>query len=62
MKNKGFLIATIIELIICLSAIILFIILLINGENVSKWIPALILAIFLVVQAIIEIIKYNKKG
>lgn len=43
-------------------AIIAFIILLVTGEEISKWVITLILAIVLVIMGIIGIINYKKCG
>lgn len=60
MKSKFSLISSIVELIFGILAIIAFIILLIVGEDMSKWIITLILAIALVIMGIMGIINYKK--
>lgn len=59
MKNKWFLISSIVQVIIGLLGIASFIILLINHENITKWIVTLILAIVLLITEIVEIIIYK---
>lgn len=59
MKNKWFLISSIVQVIIGLLGIASFIILLINYKNITKWIVALILAIVLLITGIVGIINYK---
>ena len=59
MKNKWKLIASIIQLVIGALAVLSFIILGLNGENMIRWIVTLILAIAYVVLGIIGIIDYK---
>jgi uncharacterized membrane protein HdeD (DUF308 family) len=61
MKNKVSLIASIIEIILGILAILSFIILAVNGENMTSWIITLLLAICLVVGGIIGTISYKLK-
>lgn len=53
------LISSIVQVIIGLLGIASFIILLINHENITKWIVTLILAIVLLITEIVEIIIYK---
>ena len=59
MKNKWKLIASIIQLVIGALAVLSFIILGLNGENMIRWIVTLILDIAYVVLGIIGIIDYK---
>lgn len=59
MKNKWFLISSIVQVIIGLLGIASFIILLINYKNITKWIVTLILAIVLLITGIVGIINYK---
>lgn len=59
MKSKLSLISSIVELVFGILAIVGFIILLINGENISKWMITLLLAVAFVIIGIIGIIDYK---
>ena len=59
MKNKLSLISSIVELVFGTLAIVAFIILLINGEDISKWLITLLLAVVFVIIGIIGIIEYK---
>ena len=59
MKSKLSLISSIFQLVIGISAIAAFIILGVSGENMTKWIVTLLLAIGYVVLGIIGIIDYK---
>lgn len=61
MKSKLSLISSIVELLFGILAIIAFIILLINGEDISRWIITLLLAVAFVIIGIIGIIDYKSK-
>ena len=61
MKSKLSLISSIIQLIFGILAIVAFIILLINGEDIFKWIITLLLAVAFVIIGIIGIIDYKRK-
>ena len=60
MKSKLSLISSIIQLVFGILAIVVFIILLINEENISKWIITLLLAVTFVIIGIIGIIDYKR--
>ena len=60
-KSIWFLIASIVQLIIGILAVASFLILAINGKEVKKWVPALLLAIALIVIAIFNIAEYRTK-
>lgn len=60
-KSVWFLIASIVQLVIGILAVVSFLILAIGGEAVIKWIPALLLAIALIVIAIFNIAEYRSK-
>ena len=59
MKSKWNLISSIIQLLVGILAIIVFIIIAVSGENMTRWIVTLILAIAFVVLGIIGIIDYK---
>lgn len=61
MKSKWDLISSIVQLFFGILAIIAFIILTVNKENMTKWIITLLLAIALVIDGIIGIINYVKQ-
>lgn len=61
MKSKLSLISSIVKLVFGILAIIVFIILLINGEDMSKWIITLLLAVTFVIIGIIRIVDYKSK-
>ena len=63
MKSKLSLISSIVQLVFVFGilAIIAFIILLINGEDMSKWIITLLLAVTFVIIGIIGIVDYKSK-
>lgn len=59
MKNKLSLVSSIVQLVFGTLAIVAFIILLINGEDISKWLITLLLAVTFVIIGIIGIIEYK---
>ena len=59
MKGKWNLISSIIQLVVGILAIIAFIIIAQGGENITRWIVTLILAIAFVVLGVIGIIDYK---
>ena len=59
MKSKWNLISSIIQLVVGILAIIVFIIVFVTGENMTRWIVTLILALAYVVLGIIGIIDYK---
>ena len=61
MKSKLSLLSSIVRLVFGILAIIVFIILLINGEDMSKWIITLLLAVTFVIIGIIGIVDYKSK-
>lgn len=63
MKSKLSLISSIVQLVFVFGilAIIAFIILLINGEDMSKWIITLLLEVTFVIIGTIEIVDYKSK-
>ena len=61
MKDKWYLISSIFQVLVGLIAIIFFIILLINGETMTRWIITLFLAVAYVVIGTIGIINNIKK-
>lgn len=61
MRSIGLLICSIIQLFFGILGIIAFVILAVSGENMIKWIMALILAIAFVIMGVIEIIYYVKQ-
>ena len=61
MKSKLSLISSIVQLVFGILAIIAFIILLISGEDMSKWIITLLLAVAFVIVGIIGVVDYKRK-
>ena len=61
MKSKWNLISSIIQLVIGILAIIAFVIIALSGENMTRWIVTLLLAIAFVVLGTIGIIDYKKQ-
>ena len=61
MKSKWYLFASIFQLIVGVISIIAFIVINVSGEDMSKWIVTLILAIVFVVLGIIGIATYKKE-
>lgn len=59
MKSKLSLVSSIVQLVFGTLAIVAFIILLINGEDISKWLITLLLAVAFVIIGIIGIIEYK---
>lgn len=59
MKSKWWLISSIIQLVVGVLATISFVILAISGENITRWIITLLLAIAFVIIGIIGIIDYK---
>lgn len=59
MKSKLNLISSVVQLVFGILAVIAFIILLINGEDLSKWMITLLLAVAFIIIGIIEIIDYK---
>ncbi len=59
MKSKLSLISSIIQSVIGTLAIAVFIILLINGEDISKWLITLLSATAFVIVGITDCIKYK---
>lgn len=55
MKIKWYLVASIFELIIGMAAVVAFIVLCVNGENMMKWIVTLILSVVFIVLGIVGI-------
>ena len=60
MKTKKDLIIALFQIIIGLTAIISFIIVALNGENMLKWIITLIFAILFLIVGIIDLVQYIK--
>ena len=61
MKSKLSLISSVVQLVFGILAVMAFIILLINGEDMSKWIITLMLAVAFIIIGIIGIIDYKSK-
>lgn len=61
MKSKWWLILSILQLIIGILTIISFVILTIGGENMTRWILTLLLAILLVIAGIKGIVNYKSR-
>lgn len=60
MKTKKDLVVAIFQIVIGLAAIISFIIVALNGENMLKWIITLIFAILFLILGVTELIQYIK--
>lgn len=58
MKSKWYLIASVFELIIGIVAVVAFVILGLNDENMIKWIAALALSLVCIVLGIVGIKNY----
>ena len=61
MKSKLFLISSIVQLLFGILAFIAYIILYINGEDMTKWTITLLLALAFIIIGIIGIVLYKKK-
>lgn len=61
MKSKWNLISAIVQLVIGILAIVAFVVLSLSGENMTKWIITLLLAIAFVIIGVIGIIDYKKQ-
>lgn len=61
MKSKRNLIISIFQLVVGLLAIGVFFVAICNGENITKWLITLILAVAFVVIGIIGIVDYKSK-
>ena len=61
MKNKFQLFSSIFQIFIGICAIISFIILSINEQHITRWIPSLILSIAFVILGVIGIIDFLKQ-
>ena len=61
MKSKWYLTASIIQLVVGILAIIVFIIMAMDGEIMTKWILTMFLAILYVILGITGIIDYKKQ-
>ena len=62
MKSKWQLFSSIFQIIVGLFAIISFIILAFNGEDITRWIVTLILSVIFVIMGVLGIIDYRKNG
>jgi len=62
MRSKWRLAASVAQLLAGLAAIVSFVVLAGNGENMTKWIITLLLAIAFVILGIIGILEYIKAG
>ena len=61
MKKRYQLIFSIILLLIGLSGISFFVILSLSKEDMSKWVAALLLSMFMIFYSINDIVDYNRK-
>lgn len=61
MKSFWAMAGAVLQLVICTLAVVAFLILAVHGENVWKWIPALLLAIALMVFAVVDIREQRSK-
>ena len=60
MKSKFYLFASIFQVVIGLLAVIAFFVIMESGENMKKWIAALLLSIFFIINGILGIVGYVK--
>ena len=60
MKSKWYLFASIFQVVIGISAVVSFFVIMSNGENMKKWIFALLLSIFFIINGILGIVGYVK--
>ena len=60
MKSKFYLSASIFQVVIGLLAVIAFFVIMESGENMKKWIAALLLSIFFIINGILGIVGYVK--
>ncbi len=60
MKSKWHLIASIFQLVIGVMAVVAFVVVGSNGENMTKWVVTLILSIGFIVLGVFGIIDYKK--
>lgn len=61
MQNKKLLITSIFQIMVGLLAIIAFIILIIKGEDIRRWIITFLLAVAFIILGIVGIIDYKNK-
>lgn len=59
MKNKFNLITSIFQIVVGIAAVLAYVVLAINGENMVRWIVTLILSIAFIVIGIIGIVDYK---
>ncbi len=59
MKNKRALIASIFQLAVGIAVAVAFVIVALNGENVTRWLVTLALGIAFIVLGVIGIIDYS---
>lgn len=62
MKSKFRLIASIFQLVVGILAVLAFVVVGLSGEDMTKWIITLILAVAYVVLGVIGIVDYLKSG
>lgn len=61
MKSKWSLISSIVQLTVGILAVISFVILAVNGENMTRWIVTLMLSVGFVVLGIMGILDYKSQ-
>ncbi|MBR5272024.1 MAG: hypothetical protein IKU25_01330 [Clostridia bacterium] len=62
MKNRVFLILSILQLLIGLVLVVSFVVVAIGGIDVTPYISTLVIAVFFVVMGIVSLVKWKKKN
>ena len=61
MKSKWQLISSVFQLAVGIAAVVAFVVLAVNGENMARWIVTLILAAAFIVLGVIGLVSYVKQ-
>lgn len=61
MKSKWQLISSVFQLAVGIAAVAAFVVLAVNGENMTRWIVTLILAVAFIVLGVIGLVSYVKQ-
>ena len=61
MKSKWQLISSVFQLAVGIAAVVAFVVLAVNGENMARWIVTLILAVAFIVLGVIGLVSYVKQ-
>ena len=62
MKNRVFLILSILQLLIGLVLVVSFVVVAIGGIDVTPYISTLVIVVFFVVMGIVSLVKWKKKN